>query len=396
MSGSFIIQPRHRWMIQRISEGFGISEAAVEQAVRDSKNSKLFKLFLGANGPSRIFAFYQAPMKPSEENPGDWIVETDVAQLFLTTGEDQPITGKAVYFVKMDEKTGNAIDVNVACDSTVLSGELSKDMLKDLESFLNVLYLPQLKQSNEWGKASKEQREEFIGEVERFRNDIGETLKSLVGGVELRKPDKKYDVDARGKDAIKEDPEAIRHYEEILSDWCTTIEEYLEEKQTEQNSGGADAGPLTEVEYWRRRMQRLTNITEQLKTKDCKNVILILTSLTKGGEGSSSNSDSSMFALLRRWKQIDVKITEHANEAKDNEKYLKTLEKFIEPLYQSQPLQIIDTLPALMNSIKMIHTIARYYNTTERMTTLFAKITNQMIINCTKYITKCRLKLLLI
>ena len=46
MSGSFIIQPRHRWMIRR---GFGISEAAVEQAVRDSKNSKLFKLFLGAD-----------------------------------------------------------------------------------------------------------------------------------------------------------------------------------------------------------------------------------------------------------------------------------------------------------------------------------------------------------
>jgi dynein heavy chain len=35
-----------------------------------------------------------------------------------------------------------------------------------------------------------------------------------------------------------------------------------------------------------------------------------------------------------------------------------------------------------MNSIKMIHTIARYYNTNERMTGLFVKITNQMITNC--------------
>lgn len=35
-----------------------------------------------------------------------------------------------------------------------------------------------------------------------------------------------------------------------------------------------------------------------------------------------------------------------------------------------------------MNSIKMIHTIARYYNTNDSMTGLFIKITNQMITNC--------------
>jgi len=42
----------------------------------------------------------------------------------------------------------------------------------------------------------------------------------------------------------------------------------------------------------------------------------------------------------------------------------------------------MENLPALLNSVKMIHTIARYYNTNERMTGLFVKITNQMISNC--------------
>jgi dynein heavy chain len=61
---------------------------------------------------------------------------------------------------------------------------------------------------------------------------------------------------------------------------------------------------------------------------------------------------------------------------------LFTLERFIEPLYSGTASTIIDTLPALMNSIKMIHTIARYYNTKDRMTNLFSKITDQMISNC--------------
>eukprot|EP00959_Pyramimonas_sp_CCMP1952_P268688 5617866-Pyramimonas_sp.AAC.2 len=69
-----------------------------------------------------------------------------------------------------------------------------------------------------------------------------------------------------------------------------------------------------------------------------------------------------------------MRVTDAANEAKDNVKYLTTLEKSLEPMYAGTPHTIIDSLPALMNNIKMMHTIARYYNTPERMTTLFCKV----------------------
>ena len=45
----------------------------------------------------------------------------------------------------------------------------------------------------------------------------------------------------------------------------------------------------------------------------------------------------------------------------------------------SDPNAIIEMLPPLLNAVKMIHTIARYFGTTERITKLFMKITNQMI-----------------
>ncbi|CAE8668636.1 unnamed protein product, partial [Polarella glacialis] len=134
----------------------------------------------------------------------------------------------------------------------------------------------------------------------------------------------------------------------------------------------------------RGRMQKITSITEQLKSRECKAVFNVLHAVTRpqGTSDVAPKSRQTVFNTLRRWKQIDISITESFNEAKDNVKYLSTLEKFIEPLYSGIPSQIIDTLPALMNSVKMIHTIARYYNTSERMTNLFAKVTNQMITNC--------------
>lgn len=107
-------------------------------------------------------------------------------------------------------------------------------------------------------------------------------------------------------------------------------------------------------------MAQFNSITEQLKMREAKLVI---------GVCMAARSRAH-----RNWKAIDMKVTDAANEAKDNVKYLTTLEKSLEPLYSGTPLAVIDSLPALLNNIKMMHTIARYYNTAERMTTLFVKV----------------------
>jgi dynein heavy chain len=133
-------------------------------------------------------------------------------------------------------------------------------------------------------------------------------------------------------------------------------------------------------------MRKLTGISEQLRSKNCRTVYDVLTAASSTTAEQLGRPRDKIYLATSKWRSIELRVTEALNEAKDNVKYLQTLERFIEPLYNGTPENIKETLPALMNSIKMIQTIARYYNTNERMTGLFVKITTEMITRCRWYI----------
>ena len=156
----------------------------------------------------------------------------------------------------------------------------------------------------------------------------------------------------------------------MVDEWADKVEQLLDGESKRKDT--AELGPRTELEFWRMRMSQFNSITEQLKIKRVKVLFAVLT--------------AAKSKLLRRWKVVDNAITDALNEAKDNVKYLSTLEKYTEPLYAGTPSLIIDSLPGLLNNVKMMLTIARYYSSHDRMTMLFMKLTNQMIINCKKFI----------
>jgi dynein heavy chain len=193
--------------------------------------------------------------------------------------------------------------------------------------------------------------------MDHFVTNVQEALDSLVGGLDLAPPSAEC-VEALGsaqfQRTLNQNKELLGQYEALLEGWCDQIQNFLDQSDEPISSKGGeeDVGPRAELEYWRNKMQRLTSIAEQLKRKDCRQVITALSMLTKN---STDGKQQKIVGLLRRWKEKDVQITEKANEAKDNVKYLFTLERFIEPLYTGSATTIIDTLPALMNSIKMIH-----------------------------------------
>ena len=288
-----------------------------------------------------------------------------------TTGDSEPLKGKCAYAIRLtaDSPVASAEnDVNFG----TLDGNHGSSPLQTLSRLMSEVYDPFL-EMNLFGYVKKmkpAEKEELETLNKRCIVVMDKAIESLQNGVELAK--------LGGADQVENKPAAIQtaaanpavvaKFEALVGEWCDQMEGLLNSGESGSGGGDDSEGPRSELEHWRNRMGKLNSIIEQLRSEDCR-VVLAVLQITKA-------------RIYTRFKQIDNGITDAANEAKDNVKYLMTLDKYIAPLYTGTPLDIIDTLPGLLNNIRMMHTIARYYSTAPRMTTLFRKITDQMISNC--------------
>jgi dynein heavy chain len=87
-----------------------------------------------------------------------------------------------------------------------------------------------------------------------------------------------------------------------------------------------DVGPRAELEHWKRRTAKFNGLLDQIKSPACVHTIGIL-HMAKSKQ-------------IDEWRRLDTRITEEANEAKDNVKYLYNLDSLCEPLYKCTPVWI--------------------------------------------------------
>jgi dynein heavy chain len=377
-------------MAGRLGEAFGYTnDHEIDEMMLEPEVLKSIDFFFSADGPTKIIMTEEYDTVVSQSatrGVGRGVEEekTEKKVLRVYSKEMNVLPPVCVYFMKNKKKGGeehHQIDPSKASDGMMSYGVV-RAPLESFDAIIRAVYKPLMEGSEEetkmWGESSREQQNEFLHSLDIFDRNLQSSIRSLSGGLELKKPDPR--LDQLGSAAM-DDPALVISSMNLLHEWCRNIELYLDDSDRTRWET-ADSGPDTELNYWRSRMQRLNSITEQLKSKSVKQVISLLTAIMRNPDLDQAIDSHRVMTLLSQWREIDVQITEAANEAKDNVKYLSTLERFFEPLYGADPSAIIDTLPPLLNAVKMIHTIARYFGTTERITKLFMKITNQMIHTC--------------
>ncbi|XP_061094941.1 dynein axonemal heavy chain 5 [Conger conger] len=378
-----MLDARHKYLIAKLADGVNLGEAEVEEVLISDDKFNLIEEFFAPNGSKRLLFFYQE-VKSRHSTHLSWSDAANCAlgqkKLFVTTGSAEGLLGTCLFFLRTTEKGITTANVSQEVNFGML--DCSKgNILQSLEKLLSQVMLPALKSQENWGAVKdglkSVQIQDFLTSVDKFVCSLSSARKNMEGKFELQPMETVHNLDnllgPSDYTTAAGNSELVETLEGVLLHWAHQIEQVLTESE-QMRKEADDIGPSAELEHWKSRMATFNSLLDEIKSPHVKKVMGVL--------------QVAKSRTLRRWKELDGNITNAANEAKDNVKYLYTLEKFFSPLGKCTPTNMLEHIPRLMNSIRMIHSISQYYNTSERMTSLFVKITNQMISTCKAYLCK--------
>ncbi|KFV66664.1 Dynein heavy chain 8, axonemal, partial [Dryobates pubescens] len=373
------IDALYKYIFEILSVRLGLDLPTVEEMILDAPSFEAFDSFFAKGGSKALKIFYQEGDAPGIEC-GRTIAglgeENKMMQFYV---DDTPDTfvGLCLFFVRC--RNDSPINMKTIHED-IFFGVLdaTEGLLRGVKKMIGKVFLPAILATNNWGtlnqaKQVTKEKQIFVEKINKYLSFLEGAILSIEGTVELKKVD---DINFSKLQSFERitaaanNPDMVHQLEEVLMMWYKQIEQVLMENKLTREE--VDSDPLSELEYWKFMSAKFNFIIEQIQGPNCKAVINVL------NVGHSK--------LLRMWQDLEARITDAANESKDNVKYLRTLEKVCQPLY-SYDVVMTRGIPNLINAIRMIHNVSRYYNTSERMTPLFIKVTNQMITTCRAHIT---------
>uniref|UniRef100_A0A663MH87 Dynein heavy chain tail domain-containing protein n=1 Tax=Athene cunicularia TaxID=194338 RepID=A0A663MH87_ATHCN len=153
-------------------------------------------------------------------------------------------------------------------------------------------------------------------------------------------------------------PEVVEALEGCAVTWQKLISTALEKQLKKVPQGN---GPLAEVDRWHERNDTLSALTEQTKLPEVQKVLEIL-------QEAESQHIGGLQVVLSDLRKQNA-------EALDNVKFLSTLECHLKNLTYGTGFNVVlDTIPSLMNALRMIWIISRHDNKDEWMVALMEQI----------------------
>ncbi|XP_016518823.1 dynein heavy chain 8, axonemal [Poecilia formosa] len=375
-----LLTSSHKYMFEVIANELSLTPSAVEEFVLDSPSLAAFDCFFAAGGCKTISFVYQESDPPGVESgrTHQGLAALDKRRrLFLADLRKTCLTGICCYFARTDV-TVPVTPENIhelICFSVI---DATEGLLKGLRNAYGFL-LQILETQDSWGaldqsKHGEKTKKIFMDNFKHFLGSLDDLQIRNTSVVHLSKPS---DVDFSKLTCLEEmkaaasDFEEVQRLEEILRRWCKEIEQVLTEDDQLRKIDAE--GPLSELEYWKKKHLKFSSIVNHMKSEECNAVLMVL--------------HIRRSKMIKVWRDLDKRITDRVNESKDYLKFLSTLEKVLQALYNNDPESLIKSVHSLVNAVELVHRVPLFRNINEKMPSLLIKVTNQLVTACRAHIT---------
>jgi len=128
------------------------------------------------------------------------------------------------------------------------------------------------------------------------------------------------------------------------------------ENENKRAKGRGHETASGETEFWSQRSATYNTLHQQLSMPKVKQIIIIL---------SNPRQQDTEIYNVETFRQKEKEFKKEHAQARDFVKFLLTLERQFKNISKGELKQIEETLPSLMNGLKLIWTISRHINKKE-------------------------------
>ena len=357
--------PRVKYVFTRIADNLNFADSSPVDSWSDGisldDNKKIMDFFADEKKPALFFYV-------TEKDPLNMTVSDD------PTEYPGPEVTYVPYVLKTDtEKSSQITSSNI--EQALVCGIIVGDPTESFSCLYSKALSPVLHTQVDTLDSSIDKRklQMMVASNERKIQTIASTVTATRKAVKLEPPPDLFGVTTESSSILQasHDDTIVHAFAQHLQKWIRQVQILLSETEQVRQEDEA-SGPRAEMDYWRERLSIFSSLVESIKLETTRIVVTVLR--------------IRKHKHIDAWNELDKKITECANEAKDNVKFLASLEKYTELLYALDPSECVELIDGLISSVSMVHNISRYYKSPQRVCTLLKKVTNQMINTCVRYI----------
>jgi dynein heavy chain len=240
---------------------------------------------------------------------------------------------------------------------------LCGDVLDGIANLLHHVYQPVIQkglieESKSDVQVDESMKHELRTNVVKFEQQLRHVVKQSRGDARLFIPS----LVITNIEAAADDYDVVAEIESALEDWTMVVSMAVE---TELHKVGKRIKtPLGEIEFWRERNASLSALYEQISLPKVQQMLQVMKQI----DNPQLSSFTYHFGELSKLYL----------EAKDNVKFLTTLERHFKHLHNGSFQVISESMNSMVNALRMVWVISRHFNSDERMAPLMETIAEML------------------